>query len=142
MKVSNAIYKISKKYKISANLYAAILMQESRYSLIAKGCSSGLQKIPGIFGTEYQEIRVCSDFGIAMINYKTARNLNININRLTIDLEYAIEAGARVLVGIQKHFGHKETDWWVRYNCGYKGTTQRTSCIIYKNLTERYLRHF
>ena len=141
MKVSNAIYRATRKHKVSANLVSAIFMQESSYRINAKGCVTGLVSVSGSYGTKFQETKVCSDFGISMINYKTARKMKIDIRRLTVDLEYAVESGVLVLVAFQKRFGHREMDWWTRYNCGNKGTTNRTTCITYRKLVERYLMH-
>ena len=39
--LSNIIYSITKKYNIPSNIYTAILMQESGYSLAAKNCTKG-----------------------------------------------------------------------------------------------------
>ncbi|NVM33962.1 MAG: transglycosylase SLT domain-containing protein [Candidatus Lokiarchaeota archaeon] len=44
-KISNIIYKIAKRYKIDARLYTAILMQESKYDLGAKNCTSGITEL-------------------------------------------------------------------------------------------------
>jgi hypothetical protein len=42
MQVSNIIHKMHKKYHIPSRIFTAILAQESRYSLKAKGCHKGL----------------------------------------------------------------------------------------------------
>ena len=44
MKLSNVIYDTTRKYKIDDNIFTAILMQESRYKLLARGKSDGLRK--------------------------------------------------------------------------------------------------
>ena len=149
-KLSNVIHKAAIKYKIPSNLYTAILMQESRYSLKARGCHSGLREkyIENTFQcTEKQkniecktgsiiliETRICSDFGMSQIYYKTARRYKFDILKLTTDLQYSIEAGARVLSDFKKRYSRKETDWWTRYNASSKVKRR-----IYKELVERFL---
>lgn len=153
MKVSNIVYKMHKKYHIPSRIFTAILMQESEYSLSAKNCQSGLvlpvcenlepnsivikcNRYPNLFLTEK---KVCTDFGISQIYYKTAKRWEFDINKLTNDLEYSVEAGAKVLHDIMERFEAKDNDWWTRYNCGFRGTTKRKTCQIYKKLVTRYL---
>jgi hypothetical protein len=135
MKLSNIIYKMHKKYHIPSRIFTAILMQESGYSLKAKGCHSGYRKE----NLEMIETKVCTDFGITQIYYKTAKRWNFDIDRLTENLEYSVEAGAIVLHDIMERFEAKDNDWYVRYNCGFRGTTKRDTCQIYKKLVDRYL---
>lgn len=159
MRLSNVIYEMHKKYHIPTRIFTAILMQESGYTLKVNGCHSGLyqkstpeeardqchtfdvQKFSDCFKekTEFVEKRICSDFGISQIYYKTAQRFKIDITRLTTDLEYSVEAGARVLADFMERHEAKDNDWWVRYNCGARGTTKRDTCQIYKKLVERYL---
>lgn len=146
MNLSNLIYKASLKYNIPANLYAAILMQESSYTLGARGCHWGLRK--KTFLEKHTspenpdnliESKVCSDFGMSMINYKTALSLKLDINRLTTDMEYSINAGAKILSGFKKRFERRDAYWFLRYNCGNKGNTDRDTCQNYKRLIERFM---
>ena len=78
--------------------------------------------------------RVCTDFGMSQIYYKTAIRYGINIDRLTTDLRYSIEAGAKVLSGFKKRYSKREINWWTRYNASSK-----TKRKIYRELVERYL---
>lgn len=169
MELSNVIYKMHRKYHIPSRIFTAILMQESGYSLEAKGCHSGIQqptkkyvetaKDVCLFNkpdepkekalgcmhhnfrltTYKEEAKICTDFGISQIYYKTAKRFDFDLERLTNDLDYSVEAGARVLNGFMEMYEAKDADWWVRYNCGTKGTTKRDTCQIYKKLVERYL---
>ena len=169
MQLSNLIHKMHLKYHIPSRIFTAILKQESNYKLGAKGCHSGIQQpsnqymenakytcmydIPGeskkrALGcmhhnfklTTYKvEAKVCTDFGISQIYYKTAKRFGFDIARLTNDLTYSIEAGAKVLSGFMKRYEAHDNLWWLRYNCGTKGTTKRDTCQIYKRLVERYL---
>jgi hypothetical protein len=151
MKLSNAIYNATRKYKVPANIYTAILMQESRYSLKAKGCHQGLRKLSKIELEYYTdacdnveeckknipkliEDRVCADFGMSQIYYKTARRYKLDLSKLTTNTKYSIEAGAKVLRGFKKRYARKETDWWTRYNASSKIKRD-----IYKQLVERFL---
>ena len=159
MRLSNIIYKMHKKYRIPSRIFTAILMQESGYSLEAKSCHSGVVKkmteeeardachtfdvmaFANCFreSTKMVEAKVCTDFGISQIYYKTAKRWKFNIRSLTQNLEYSVEAGAKVLHDIMKRFKDKDKDWFTRYNCGFKGTTRRDTCQIYKKLVERYM---
>jgi len=85
------------------------------------------------------ETKVCNDFGISQINYRTARRFDIDIDRLTNDLEYSVEAGAIVLSEFMKRYEARDNEWYLRYNCGSRSTTKRDTCQIYKKLISRYL---
>lgn len=171
MRLSNIIYKMHRKYHIPSRVFTAILMQESRYKLNAKGCHSGYRKetqteqmsrclhksnkdkyILVLDKDKYAfldrcladkvkliESRICTDFGITQIYYKTAKRWKFDINKLTTDLEYSVEAGAKVLHDIMERFEAKDNDYWVRYNCGFRSTTKRDTCQIYKKLVKRYM---
>ena len=162
MRLSNVIYKMHRKYKIPKHIYTAILMQESGYNLKAKNCHKGLGWASKRVDEEIQyclnhnnaqfdadfclnnietheEMEVCTDFGISQIYYKTARKYGFKIHKLNKDLAYSVEAGAKVLQGFMKRYKKRDKDWWVRYNCGSRGTTKRDTCQIYKKLVERYM---
>lgn len=145
-KLSNIIYKVSKKHHIPTRIFVAILMQESRYSLEARGCHKGLvktitypKKNTNILMTvhppkiEYTETKVCADFGIGQIWYKTANRYKFDLPKLTTDLEYSVEAAAIVLSDFQSRYSAREVDWWTRYNASSKIKRK-----IYKQLVERY----
>jgi hypothetical protein len=85
------------KYKIPKKVYAAILMEESRYKLGAVNNSS-------------------SDYCMAQINIRTIKAFKFDKKRLLTDLEYCIEAGAIVLADFQRMYAHKEATWFTRYN--------------------------
>ena len=63
-------------------------MQESGYKLNVKACHQGLNddKTPG---------RVCTDFGISQIYYKTAWSFDFDLELLTTDLTYSMKPGQR-----------------------------------------------
>ncbi len=154
MKLSNVIHNAARKYKIPHRIYVAILMRESRYSLKAKGCHSGIRQLKdreiqarlALCALEshperctkgipvIMETRICSDFGMSQIYYKTARRYGFEIDRLTTDLKYSIEAGAKVLGDFRKRYAKREKDWWTRYNA-----SSRVKRDIYKQLVERFL---
>ena len=146
--LSNVIHKATRKYKIPARIFVGILAQESGYKLGARGCHRGLvlPKCEELEGPEsirikcknkphdfIKEIKVCADFGIGQIYYKTAKGFGFDISLLTTDLEYSIEASAKVLADFKKRYSNKEVDWWTRYNARSKIKRQ-----IYKTLVERY----
>lgn len=132
MKLSNLIYKMHKKYHIPSRIFTAILMQESGYSLGAKGKYCGLTS-EGVKNCIY------TDFGISQIHWKTAELWGFDVAKLTTNLEYSVEAGAKVLHDVQERFEAKDSDWYLRYNCGFRGGTKRDTCQIYKKLIDRYL---
>lgn len=103
-------------------------MQESGYRLAAKGCHEGRNV------ADFTYAKVCSDFGMSQIYFKTAQGFGFDIDRLLTDLDYSVEAGAIVLADFQKRYSHKELDWWTRYNA-----SSRAKRNIYKTLVERYL---
>lgn len=142
MELSNVIYNISIKYSLPIRIFVGILAQESGYKLEAKGCHKGLVKDvkqgPFRFPMnddmfEYKEVKVCADFGIGQIYYKTAKSFNLDLNRLTTDLEYSVEAAAIVLADFKKRYSAREVDWWTRYNASSKIKRK-----IYKQLVQRY----
>jgi soluble lytic murein transglycosylase-like protein len=96
-KIAKTIKKVRKQYRLPAGILTAILMQESSYRLNAVNKSS-------------------SDYGIAQINVRTAKHFEFDTERLLTDLEYSIEAGAIVLADFYKRYGHREKDWFTRYN--------------------------
>jgi hypothetical protein len=158
MQLSDIIHNMHVKYHIPSRIFTAILMQESGYSLKAKGCHTGIRKrtdeeIQYFFDVELkrgmtvkqlnaaikEEIEVCTDFGISQVYYKTAKRFKFDIEKLTSDLEYSVEAGAKVLAGFMKRYEARDNDWYLRYNCGSRGTTKRDTCQVYKKMVERYL---
>jgi len=141
--LAKIIKKVSKKHNIPANLFAAILAQESLYNVAAKNCQKGFvtpYRAPAGVSTISSdiEVRVCSDFGISQIHYKTVELYKFDINRLLSDVEYSVEAGAIVLSWFIKTYKHEE-DAFTRYNCGLKGNTDRKTCQEYKKLVERFM---
>lgn len=137
LKLSGLIVAASKKHKIPAQVYTAILMQESRYEVLSNSkCGYVLKNKK----TEYiEEACIESDVGITQINYDTIKRYNFDAQRLHDDVGYAIDAGAQVLAWFRKTYASKEYDWWTRYNCGVKSSTDRDTCQAYKTLVSRYL---
>jgi len=132
LELSNIIFKMHRKYDIPIDIFVAILRQESGYSLDAIGKRCGLNK-------DLEKKCVYTDFGIAQIHYKTIELWGFNAQKLTEDLEYSVEAGAKILHDFKKRYAHKEEFWYLRYNCGERGTTDRAICKEYKKMIERYM---
>lgn len=131
MRISNIIHKMHLKHKIPTKIFTAILNQESGYSLKAKGRKCGYTKK----GTKEC---VYTDYGISQIHWKSVELWKFDLTRLTTDLEYSIEAGAIILADVMKRFEKKDKEWYTRYNCGFRGSTKRDTCQIYKRLIKRY----
>lgn len=133
MHLSNLIYKVTKKYDVPANIYTAILAQESGYKLEA------IRKVKGL-DEEASEITVYTDYGIAQIHYKTIKLYQFSVELLLTDLEYSLEAGAKVLKYFKNRYSKREPDaWWRRYNCGTRANVNRQTCLDYAEKVGAYL---
>lgn len=126
MKLSNAIYKASRKYRIPKHVYTAIIAQESGYKLNA------VSKITGLH--DGKSTTVIVDFCAAQINWRNVEIHEFEVDKLLTDMQYCIEAGAKILAGFKKRYSKKEKTWWTRYHSGNK--IRRSE---YKRLVERYL---
>lgn len=135
MRLSNVIYKVSRKREIPAHIYTAILMQESGYSLDAVGIRCGYSK-------KYPREVTCveTDFGISQIHYKTVERENFDVDRLTTDLEYSVDAGAKVLQWFYKVYAHREKDWWVRFNIGTR--SRKSTKVAWEQYHSKVLKYF
>lgn len=112
----------AEKYNVDAVLFVAIVQQESNFETKAYNPKS-------------------QDYGLAQINYKTARAYGLNTHRLLHDSKYNAEAGARILADIQNRYGYKEPQtWFCRYNVGSGRLigTKAARCIKYVNLVMRH----
>jgi soluble lytic murein transglycosylase-like protein len=133
-KLSNIIFKASRKHNIPSNLLTAILRQESNYKVSAKNGACGVLR-----GDYKKEACIWVDFGISQINYRTARSYNMDFYKLLNDVEYSVNAGAEVLAWFRKKYASKEDRWWVRYNCGTKPSVYRDSCQKYYKDVKRWI---
>lgn len=128
-RVARATEVSCRKWEIPCNVYTAILMQESTYRLDSINC----QEHP-----TNNQVVMCHDYGIAQVNNYSISKLSLDRIRLLYDLEYSIDAGARILSWFHKTYSDTEpTEWWSRYNCGTGPIDE--ACIKYKQLTERWL---
>lgn len=92
MKLSNLIYKYSKKYKTDPHLSVAIGMQES--SLVNQN-----RKVKGMIKTEngFQLVEVYTDVGLFQMHYNTIIMRELDMNRLQSDLEYNVDQHVKLL---------------------------------------------
>jgi hypothetical protein len=138
-KLSNIIYKHARRFKLDSNMLTAILAQESLYNMKAKNCTKGYETMllshssPPTVITKVR--KVCSDFGIGQIHYKTINRHKFNIHKLSTDLQYSVKASATVLYHFKKRYAHKESNWWTRYNSPTKHNR-----YIYGLRVKRWLR--
>jgi hypothetical protein len=130
--LSRIIKKMTNKYDISSQLFTAILMQESKYTLEAARCKNAINYVIK------NRKNTCTDFGISQINHRTISSYKFDVHKLTSDLSYSVEAGVIVLSEFKKHH-YREKEWYTRYNCGNKGSTKRETCQIYKKMISKYL---
>jgi len=103
------------EFNIKPYRLAAILAQESGYKLSSVNKNS-------------------NDYGIAQINHRTVAAFGLCKNKLLTDLSYSIKAGAMVLSDFKKRYGHKEENYWTRYNSSNPEKREE-----YKQLVSRYL---
>lgn len=133
LSLSNDIHRVSVEYGVDKLLYTAILAQESMFRLDAQQCYKGLADCGKIE-------RVCQDFGIAQIHYKTAKAYGFSKQKLLTDREYSLKAGAKVLLYFKERYVKVEKErWWTRYNCGTKPDVMRNTCQEYYERVRRYL---
>lgn len=135
MRLSNSIWKVSREHRIPSKLYTAILMQESSYKLAAKNCIRGYEE------KSEELVKVCSDFGIAQVHADTIELYEFDRYLLLEDLDYSVEAGAKVLAWFQKTYRKKEPEtWYCRYNTGTASYYKiKTNCLDYVRLVTRWM---
>ena len=114
-RLSKAIYSFSNKYKVNPLKVSAILAQECMYRL--KCINDGSK-----------------DYGIGQINIRTIRVFKLDKKKLLTDLEYSVESSVIVLADFKRMYGHKEQDYWTRYNSSRPSKRQ-----VYKQLVARYM---
>lgn len=112
---------VSKRYKLPANRLSAMAMQESGYVLDAKQCYE-----------LNSEIRC--DYCMMQINDHTIQSYGFDVQKLMTDLDYCVDAGAKVLSDFKKQYGKTDKDFWTRYNAV---STERRH--VYKRLVERFM---
>lgn len=160
MKLSNIIYRKAKELKFDSNIFTAILMQETGYNHTKKACKTGLrettnkerhdfvmlcsktEKYSGVPFSEcaknsplYIRQKICTDFGIGQIWYKTIDRYKFDVQKITTDLEYSVHVAGTVFADISKRWKKKEKYYWTRYNA-----TTPSKRENYRKLVKRYLR--
>lgn len=96
-RMSRSIERWASVYELEPERLNAIIAQESQYELGAINKESG-------------------DYGLSQINHKTIDAFGFDKDRLLRDMDYSVMAGAKVLADFKRMYGHKEEDWWTRYN--------------------------
>lgn len=134
-KLSFEIRKFAKKYKVPARILTAILGAESSFRLSVVREECGYQK--NKWGV-YRRSCIAKDFGIAQISLQTANRYGFDVNLLTSDLSYSIEAGAEVLKWFKDTYAKKEQKWFLRYNCGVAKNINRKTCRKYNNAIKKW----
>jgi hypothetical protein len=110
-------------------------MQESTYTLDAIHVYCGF-----LNPDDEKESCVRTDFGIAQIHYKNLSRFKLDRNMLTSDLDYSVEAGARILADYAKFQKREPKTWFCRYNQGLRPFSEiKEDCLAYKSKVERYL---
>ena len=148
MKLSNIIYKKTRKYKVNARLFTAILAQETMYKLSQGSCSTGYIKIDMEYLTaaislemknklrDYtnSKVTICEDFGIGQVNHRNIAKFEMDKERLLTDLDYSVDMAAFMLNLTKKYYSKKDSEWFTRYNAFSKDKRKK-----YKSLVERFL---
>ena len=139
MTLSNLIYKASVRHGIPADIYTAILMQESGYRMGALNEDCGW-KSHKTYIENKKIICVAKDLGMSQIHYKTINAYGFDKERLMNDMEYSVNAGAKVLAWFHKVYAKREPiKWWTRYNCGTHPKVNRTTCNAYLKRVSRWI---
>lgn len=111
--LSFVVDRVAKEFGIRPERLAAILAQESMYRLDAVNKRS-------------------KDYGIAQINHRTIKNFGFDKKLLLTNLEYSVKAGAIVLADFKKRYGHREKDYWTRYNSSRPEKRQEYKQLVAK----------
>ena len=95
-----AIYSSARKYNLSPRLLAAIMGLESNYNLMAYNSKT-------------------DDLGLMQINRYNIKAYKFDAKRLMTDIQYSVDAGAKILSWFAKTYRKKEPNIWMsRYNVG------------------------
>lgn len=103
-------------------------MQESGYSISAQNLKCGVSISTG------KQDCVAVDFGIGQINHKTVKSFKFDKTKLLNDLEYSVDASAKVLADFKRMYGKKDNNYWSRYNASSAEKRQ-----TYQNLVARHM---
>lgn len=112
--IALSIYRYTKQRDLDWRLVVAIIMQESTFRLDATNCKTGMAEVE----TGWIETRTCFDFGPTQINYGVwASKLNLSIEQLLSDWEYAIDIQTRILAKLKQRYMQIDPEfWWCRYH--------------------------
>ena len=132
--LSTIIVSKSTKHKVPSKILTAMLMQESAYDVNAKNVRCGVSLYTG------KKDCIVVDYGIGQINHKTIKSYNFDKSKLLSNVEYSVEAAAKVLSDLKHKYGHSDKYYWTRYNAGVKKTPiVNRNREIYKSLVARYM---
>lgn len=114
-------------------------MQETAYRQKIVRTTCGVIGVPLSFD-DFEEQCVSTDFGIAQIHYKTVERYRFSTIKLIMDLDYAVDAGAKVLSWFKRYKKKEPNTWFCRYNVGTRPFHKiKTNCFKYLNKINRYL---
>jgi len=159
MRLSNVIFRVSKKYKLPTEIFTAILMQESSYRLNSERKEIGYRKITDEEKIVYLakctkkgmvacrkgipkriKTEIVTDYGIGQISVDTIERYKFNPDLLISNLQYSVDSSAQVLKWFKSTYSKREKDWWVRYNVGTRSKRSvRTRWAEYKKLVKKYI---
>lgn len=109
-------------------------MQESKYELAAKRVYCGNDLVDDSYHC------VITDFGIAQIHHKSIARLHLDKSMLLSNLEYSVDAGAKILSSVLKFKTKEPKSWFCRYNAGTGSFKNiKKTCLSYKSKVEKYL---
>ena len=138
MTLSNHIAKYAKQYKIDPNISIAIIQQESSFhkqhtwkskTTIEAVCDKQLCRQREVID------RSIVDMSIVQINYRTAKDYNLDIKKLyNHDLEYAIESHMKILKSKMRICKDLKKEAW---SCYHSKTPKYRK--KYVELVKRYL---
>ena len=126
MRLSNLIHKYSKRQGTDPMISVAILMQEHGFRMRDR-CSN--------FVVDGEILRGCTDLGIAQIHVDTAVAYNLDITKLSQDMEYNVKAHFRILADKIRRCKHLGEEAWTCYH-----SVTEVHRLRYLRDVSRYLR--
>ena len=117
-KLSNILFKASRKYSLDVNLLVSIAFQESTFN------NNAVRKVKGLTlnkeTTQYETTSVGADFCMMQIHMSNIQRMELDVHKLLSSPKYCIEAGAKILSRYHKKYKTQDKIWWTFYNANTK----------------------
>jgi ribosomal protein L7Ae-like RNA K-turn-binding protein len=137
MELSNAVYKYSKKYGLDPYRSLAIGMQESSLKRINRKQEMVVLKETcdenEVCEVSYEIVEGYTDISLWQFHVKTIKAYNMDLVRLSTDIDYATELHFKLLKQKTKECAHLGDDAWTCYHSATKKHR-----LLYKQLVDVY----